>query len=102
MNIPPPIKTKTSPLEKQVEARLVRKVKALGGECWKFVSPANRGVSDRIVLFKGEVFFVELKRDGGKMTTKQKLFEQKVLNNDGNFSLVEGYDGVDQFVENLK
>jgi hypothetical protein len=36
-------------MEKHIEAYLVRKVKDLGGVAYKFVSPANRGVSDRVV-----------------------------------------------------
>jgi len=33
--------------ESEIEARLVRGVKALGGVAYKFVSPGNVGVPDR-------------------------------------------------------
>ena len=95
-------KSKKSPLEKHVEARLVQRVKAAGGVSWKFVSINNRGVSDRIVLIDGRTIYTELKRDGGKMSPLQKVFMQKVLDNGGEYALVEGMDGVDQFMKKIK
>lgn len=54
-------------LEKDIEKALVKKVKALGGLCIKFTSPSMMGIPDRIVLLpKGKLGFVELKRPGGK------------------------------------
>lgn len=38
---------------------------------YKFVSPNNRGVPDRIVLHGGRVLFVELKQQGNKPTALQ-------------------------------
>lgn len=50
-------------LEKDLEAKFVREVKALGGLCLKWVCPGNRGVPDRLVLLpEGRIAFVELKR----------------------------------------
>ena len=37
-------------LERDLEARLVRKTQALGGVAFKFVCPGNAGVPDRLVL----------------------------------------------------
>lgn len=59
-------------LEKDVEAALVRSVKALGGLCEKFTSPGRRSVPDRLVTMPdGQIIFVELKRPGGKPTEAQ-------------------------------
>jgi len=59
-------------LEKDVEAALVRRVKALGGLCEKFTSPGRRSCPDRIVTMSdGQIIFVELKRPGGKPTEAQ-------------------------------
>lgn len=53
--------------EKAIEQRLVQSVKKMGGQCWKFVSPSNVGVPDRILLFQGgRVAFVEVKAPGKK------------------------------------
>ena len=54
--------------ESQIEAKLVRMVREHGGLCYKFVSPNNPGVPDRIILFPGGIIaFVELKRPGAKV-----------------------------------
>ena len=56
-------------LEKQIEAHLVKRVKALGGVAYKFTSPAHRGVADRVVcLPDGSTWFVELKTKGGRLS----------------------------------
>ena len=48
--------------ESQIEAKLVRLVRQHGGLCYKFVSPQNPGVPDRIVITpQGHTVYVELK-----------------------------------------
>ena len=60
--------------ESEIEARLVRGVKALGGVAYKFVSPGNVGVPDRVVVLPGgRVIFVELKAEGGRLSPMQRL-----------------------------
>lgn len=60
--------------EKNTERYLCRMVKALGGECYKWVSPGCSGVPDRIVILPGgKIFFVELKSEGRKSTMLQKI-----------------------------
>ena len=67
-------------LEKELERYFVRRCKELGLLTYKFVSPANRGVPDRLVIYGGQVTFFELKRAGKSLTTLQqhtkKLFEE--------------------------
>lgn len=59
-------------LEKDVEAALVRRVKALGGLCEKFTSPGRRSVPDRLVTMPGgQIIFVELKAPNKKPTDAQ-------------------------------
>ena len=38
---------------------------------YKFVSPGCRGVPDRIFMKDGEMFFVEFKQPGGKLSALQ-------------------------------
>lgn len=57
--------------ESEIERKLVRYCKDLGMLTYKFVSPNNRGVPDRIILHGGRVLFVELKQKGKKPTTLQ-------------------------------
>lgn len=58
--------------EKVIEAALRDGVKRLGGIAYKFVSPGNVGVPDRLVLWPGgRVQFVELKAPGGRLSPMQ-------------------------------
>ena len=77
-------------LEKQIESKVVKKAKELGFLTYKFSSPSNRGVPDRIFIsHHGEVFFIEFKSAKGKLTQLQK----KVIND------IETYQ-IDVFVIN--
>jgi hypothetical protein len=58
--------------ETVIENYLVKKVKEMGGIAYKFVSPGNAGVPDRLCLFPtGYVVFVELKRPDGTVSARQ-------------------------------
>lgn len=60
-------------LEKQIESKVVKKAKELGFLTYKFSSPSNRGVPDRIFISPhGEVFFIEFKSAKGKVTKLQE------------------------------
>lgn len=59
--------------ESEVERILVEGVKKLGGKAYKWTSPGNAGVPDRIVFLPGgRVIFVELKTDRGVLSRVQK------------------------------
>jgi hypothetical protein len=58
--------------ENAIEAYLRDRVKEIGGKAYKFVSPGNDGVPDRLVCLPGgRVIFVELKAPGKKPTELQ-------------------------------
>ena len=58
--------------ESQIEKSLTEKVKKAGGLSYKFCSPNNPGVPDRIVITPaGQVIFVELKTEIGRMAKIQ-------------------------------
>ena len=60
--------------EKSIEEKLVAAVKAVGGVCWKFISPGTAGVPDRIVLMPfGRIAFVEIKAPSEKPRPLQRL-----------------------------
>lgn len=53
--------------EKDIETYLRDQVKKAGGKAYKFESPGNDGVPDRIVIFpSNRIYFVELKAPGKK------------------------------------
>lgn len=61
-------------LERTIEAALVRSVEKMGGQAYKFTSPARRGVPDRIVVLPGgRVMFVEVKSSRGVLSALQEI-----------------------------
>lgn len=69
--------------ESTIEAYLRDRVKELGGKAYKFVSPGNNGVPDRLVCLPGgRVVFVELKAPG-KTSTQIQQNQQKRLRDMG-------------------
>lgn len=59
-------------LEKEIEKKLVRAVKKMGGIAPKFVSPGLDGVPDRIVLLPArKIAFIELKAPGKLLRPQQ-------------------------------
>lgn len=99
-----PIKIEPKVLEKHVEAHLIRRVRKLGGECYKWSSQNVRGVPDRICIFPGgTVWFVELKKDKtGRLSPLQaKFFERMEILGMGQCVVLKGKEDVDQWIESL-
>ena len=85
--------------EKIVEAKLRDGVKALGGVAYKWVSPGNVGVPDRMaVLPGGAVHFIELKREGGKLTRMQKVQIARLRALGADCAVVYGLAGVETYL----
>lgn len=86
-------------MEKSIEAHLVKRVKALGGVAYKFVSPAHRGVADRVVcLPDGSTWFVELKAPGGRLSPLQKVFADDMARMRQRYVCLWSKDQVDAWV----
>lgn len=85
--------------ESVIEAKLVRLVKDRGGLCYKFVSPGNTGVPDRIVITPGgRVIFVELKTEEGRLSAVQKLQLAELKKRGADVRVLYGLDQVKEFV----
>ena len=60
--------------ESEIEKILVDEIRKLGGRAFKWVSPGNDGVPDRIVVLPGyPAIFVEMKTVTGKLTSLQRI-----------------------------
>ena len=87
-------------LEKQIEAHLVKRVKALGGVAYKFTSPAHRGVADRVVcLPDGSTWFVELKTEGGRLSPLQQVFQSDMARLNQNYACLWSKEHVDEWIK---
>lgn len=88
--------------ESQIESYLRQKVKDLGGIAYKFVSPGNSGVPDRMVLLPGgRTIFVELKAPG-KKPTKLQLVQHKRMQGLGHeVRVIDSREQVDAWLQEL-
>ena len=87
-------------VERDIETYLREQVKALGGKAYKFVSPGNNGVPDRLVCLPGRcIAFVELKAPGKKSTPLQSR-RQRELQGFGHmvFADVDSFEAVDNIL----
>jgi len=64
--------------ERTIESGLRRQIVRLGGLCFKFTSPGTRGVPDRLVIFEGRLYLVELKRPDGEPSQVQKAVHRMI------------------------
>ena len=86
--------------ERDIEKLLVEEVKKLGGRAYKWVSPGNDGVPDRIVILPGKApVFVELKADTGKLTRLQEVQLGRLEALGQRTAVVRGLDGLSQFLQ---
>ena len=101
--------------ESQIETYLRERVEAIGGICYKFMSPGRKNVPDRLVLLPGAIVgyykdkeattarpvFIELKAPGKKPTPGQ-LREHKRLRCMGySVFVIDSKEGVDLFMASL-
>lgn len=85
--------------ERDIEAYLRDQVKAAGGRAYKFESPGNAGVPDRLVLLPGgRAVFVELKAPGRKPTPLQLAQAQKIRRLGFAVEVIDSKQGVDEFL----
>lgn len=87
-------------LEKQIESYFVKAVRRIGGVAYKFVSPAHRGVADRVVcLPDGSTWFVELKTDGGRLSPLQQVFADEMARMKQNYVCLWSKEDVDTWIQ---
>ena len=89
-------------LEKEIEKILVTEVKRLGGRAYKWVSPGNDGVPDRIVIFPNRAsVFVELKTERGRLSSLQRVQCKRLKELGQDVRVVYGIDGLSQFFQDM-
>ena len=88
--------------EKDIEEYLRKEVKKAGGKDYKFESPGNDGVPDRIVVFpKNKIFFVELKAPG-KQPRPLQVKQMRDLEAFGcKVGVIDTKEKADSFIENV-
>lgn len=88
--------------ESEIERVLVEEVKHLGGRAYKWTSPGNDGVPDRIVFLPDtRVIFVELKTDTGQLSPLQKIQIDRLKKLGQWVEVVKDIQGVKMFFQDL-
>ena len=88
--------------ESSIELKLVRMVRERGGLCFKFVSPGNPGVPDRIVITPaGRTVYVELKTEAGRLAAIQKWQHEELRKRGADVRTLKGLEQVKAFVEEV-
>lgn len=87
--------------EKDVERYLAKQMEIRGGLCFKWVSPNNRGIPDRICVFpSSRIELVECKSEGSKMSKMQLVMKHRLMTKcDVLVSLVDTKRQVDLFIK---
>jgi hypothetical protein len=84
--------------ESEIERYFVWAVQSLGGVTYKFRSPTQRGVADRIACMpNGETWFVELKVKGGRLAPLQELFAMDMRRLGQRYVCLWSTEGVDEW-----
>lgn len=88
--------------ESSIESYLVRGVKERGGLCYKFISPGNPGVPDRIVITPtARIIFVELKTEVGRLAKVQKWQRREMEKRGADVRVLYGMDEVKEFLREV-
>jgi hypothetical protein len=88
--------------EKEIERRMCEMVKQRGGLTYKFVSPQNPGVPDRIVITpRGVVWFVELKSKNGRLSKMQCWQIAELEERNVNVRVIREWNEAEAFVREV-
>lgn len=86
--------------ESTIEKYLKDKVEALSGYCYKWSSPSNRGVPDRIVFLYGRTYFIELKATDKPLTKLQNIIHKRIKKTGNQTVFVfDSKEKIDAFLE---
>lgn len=89
--------------EKDIEEYLRKRVKEAGGKAYKFESPGNDGVPDRLVIFPGNnIYFVELKAPGKKPRPLQLKQIRDISSFGCEVLVIDSKDGVEDFIQEAR
>lgn len=89
--------------EKDIEEYLRLGVKKQGGIAFKFTSPGNSGVPDRLIVMpENRIYFVELKRPGGKTSPLQNRQISRLKDLGCRVLVVDSKESAERFLNDIQ
>lgn len=89
--------------EREIERWLCCKIEDLGGLAYKFSSPGNNGVPDRIFIMPGgRVWFVELKTKCGRLAPLQEWQQNQIKKRGAQVRTVHGKAEAEQLIRDIE
>lgn len=89
--------------ENYIEAWIRKQIEELGGKFYKWTSPGNDGVPDRIAILPGgKIYFVELKTENGRLSEIQKWVQGILIGLGCNVRTIYGIDDAHAFVQMVR
>lgn len=92
----------TDMLEGKIERNLRLQVKAIGGKAYKFSSPGNNGLPDRIILYKGQCYFVETKKPGEELRPLQRAVKRQFKKLGFEVYKIDSVEKVGEFINEIR
>lgn len=89
--------------ERELEELFRKKVRQAGGRAYKFVSPGNSGVPDRLVVLpEGKIGFVELKAPGEKSKPDQCCQQRKLEDLGCYVAVLDNPETVEEVIQEIR
>lgn len=80
---------------------LKEEIEKINGKAFKFSSPGNNGVPDRIILLNGNCYFVELKKPGKKLRPLQRAVKKKFNKLGFHVYVIDSMEKVGDFINEI-
>lgn len=93
---------KKKTIEKDIEEYLGKRAKEEDAIYFKFVSPGNSGVPDRILIVKGYTIFIELKAPGETTRDLQTETIKKMRRRGATVFVFDNKEQIDELFFNIK
>ena len=88
--------------ESAIEKKVCDYAKRKGWKVYKFTSPGNRAVPDRIFIKQGIVFMIEFKQEGKKPTKLQKKVIKEISDENIYVFVCDNVVDGKQIIDNFK
>jgi len=88
--------------EDRIENYFKKRVEETGGEVRKVVFPGRRHAPDRIALWPGQLWWVELKRPGAKPRAGQHREMDRLADAGQNVTWLSSKEQIDEFIRKVR